>query len=65
MSGNATATKIDSTLSHTMSDGELTPAELVLRASVMQVDVLAITDHDSVAGWPAACAAQARVCGRV
>ena len=31
----------------------------------MQVDVLAITDHDSVAGWPAACAAQARVAPRM
>lgn len=65
MSGNATATKIDLHCHTTMSDGELTPAELVLRASVMQVDVLAITDHDSVAGWAAACAAQAKVAPRM
>lgn len=31
------------------SDGHLTPAEIVLRAHNMQVDVLAITDHDTVA----------------
>lgn len=35
--------------SHTKcSDGELTPEELVLRASNKGVDVLAITDHDTV-----------------
>ena len=37
--------------SHTrFSDGQLTPSELVLRAHSMQVDVLAITDHDTVNG---------------
>ncbi|NTS76128.1 PHP domain-containing protein [Catenovulum sp. SM1970] len=37
--------------SHTnCSDGELTPKELVHRANNLQVDVLAITDHDSVEG---------------
>ena len=37
--------------SHTrFSDGHLTPTELVLRAHQMQVDVLAITDHDTLAG---------------
>ena len=46
--------------SHTRySDGHLTPAELVLRAHTMQVDVLAITDHDTVAGLEAAHAKQA------
>ena len=46
--------------SHTRySDGHLTPAELVLRAHTMQVDVLAITDHDTVAGLAAAHAKQA------
>ena len=34
----------------TASDGQLTPTELLLRAANMQVDVLAITDHDTVAG---------------
>ncbi|MSE18314.1 PHP domain-containing protein, partial [Pantoea agglomerans] len=37
--------------SHTRaSDGLLTPAALVQRAVEMRVGVLAITDHDSVAG---------------
>lgn len=37
--------------SHTKcSDGALTPEELVDRATNFQLDVLAITDHDSVAG---------------
>lgn len=37
--------------SHTRhSDGYLTPTELVARAQTMQIDVLAITDHDTVAG---------------
>jgi len=34
----------------TASDGQLSPQELVLRAIEYQVDVLAITDHDSVGG---------------
>lgn len=34
----------------TASDGTLTPAELVSRAAGQGVEVLAITDHDSVAG---------------
>ena len=46
--------------SHTKySDGHLTPEELVLRAHTMQVDVLAITDHDTVAGLAAAHQTQA------
>ena len=47
--------------SHTkFSDGHLTPTELVLRAHTMQVDVLAITDHDTVAGLDEAHATQAQ-----
>lgn len=42
--------KIDLHCHSTCSDGALTPVELVLRAQQMQVDVLAITDHDTVAG---------------
>lgn len=34
----------------TASDGELTPVELVHRAENKNIDVLAITDHDTVAG---------------
>ena len=37
--------------SHTyFSDGQLSPKELIDRAHNMQVDVLAITDHDTLAG---------------
>lgn len=47
--------------SHTRySDGHLTPQELLARAHNMQVDVLAITDHDTVAGLEEAHAWQAR-----
>jgi 3',5'-nucleoside bisphosphate phosphatase len=34
----------------TCSDGSLTPAELVARAAAAGVEVLALTDHDTVAG---------------
>lgn len=46
--------KIDLHSHTTFSDGQLTPAELVIRAQNMQVDVLAITDHDTTAGLDAA-----------
>jgi predicted metal-dependent phosphoesterase TrpH len=37
---------------HTVhSDGALAPAELVARAAAMGVDVLAITDHDTLGAW--------------
>lgn len=42
------------------SDGTLSPSELVARAAARAVQVLALTDHDTVAGLPearAACAA--------
>ena len=46
--------------SHTWySDGQLSPEELILRAHNMQVDVLAITDHDTVAALDEAEAFQA------
>lgn len=38
----------------TASDGRLSPGELVARAVERRVDVLAITDHDTVAGLKAA-----------
>lgn len=34
----------------TASDGMLTPTELILRAVEQKVDVLALTDHDTLAG---------------
>lgn len=42
------------------SDGALTPTELVARAAVSGVDVLALTDHDSVMGVAEAEAEAAR-----
>jgi predicted metal-dependent phosphoesterase TrpH len=36
------------------SDGSLSPAELVTRAAAAGIDVLALTDHDTVAGVPGA-----------
>jgi predicted metal-dependent phosphoesterase TrpH len=41
----------------TASDGRSTPAELVARAHAAGVTVLAVTDHDTVAGCDAAAAA--------
>ena len=34
----------------TASDGQLTPSELVNRAANRQVNILAITDHDTIDG---------------
>ncbi|GGW75412.1 PHP domain-containing protein [Alteromonas halophila] len=46
--------------SHTrFSDGHLTPSELILRAHAMQLDVLAITDHDTLSGLDEAHRSQA------
>lgn len=44
--------KIDLHSHTTYSDGRLTPAELIQRAQTMQVNVLAITDHDTIHGLP-------------
>jgi predicted metal-dependent phosphoesterase TrpH len=43
----------------TASDGGLSPTEIVMRAENMQVDVLAITDHDTTAGI-----AEAQACAK-
>jgi predicted metal-dependent phosphoesterase TrpH len=42
------------------SDGTLTPAELVARAAERDLEVLALTDHDDVAGLPEAAQAAAQ-----
>jgi predicted metal-dependent phosphoesterase TrpH len=44
----------------TASDGRCAPAELVVRASAAGVTVLAVTDHDTIAG----CAAVSEACGK-
>lgn len=49
--------RIDLHTHSTASDGTDTPAELVQAAADAGVDVLAITDHDTTAGWVEAAAA--------
>jgi 3',5'-nucleoside bisphosphate phosphatase len=49
--------RIDLHTHSTASDGTDSPAELVAVAAAAGVDVLAITDHDTTAGWDAAAAA--------
>ncbi len=49
--------RIDLHTHSTASDGTLTPAELVIAAAAAGLDVVAITDHDTTAGWAAAEAA--------
>ena len=60
--GARTHPVIDLHAHSTVSDGTETPAELVAAAAAAAVDVLAITDHDTVAGWDEAAEA-ARVHG--
>jgi predicted metal-dependent phosphoesterase TrpH len=49
--------RIDLHTHSTVSDGTDTPEELVAAAARAGLDVLAITDHDSTAGWDAAAGA--------
>jgi predicted metal-dependent phosphoesterase TrpH len=53
------ALNIDLHTHSTYSDGSLTPAELVARAAAAGVEVLALTDHDTIAGLDDAAAAAA------
>ena len=48
-------TKYDLHCHSTASDGILSPTEVVLHAHEKGVNVLALTDHDTVAGVPEAC----------
>ncbi|MET8089875.1 PHP domain-containing protein [Micromonospora sp. NPDC005220] len=50
-SRTGSAPRIDLHTHSTASDGTLTPAELVGAAFDAGLDVLAITDHDTTAGW--------------
>ncbi|MGH3975931.1 MAG: PHP domain-containing protein, partial [Pseudonocardiaceae bacterium] len=43
--------RIDLHAHSTVSDGTDTPAELVATAAVVGLDVIALTDHDTTAGW--------------
>ncbi|TDV37612.1 PHP domain-containing protein [Actinophytocola oryzae] len=49
--------RIDLHTHSTASDGTDTPAELVANAAAAGLSVLAITDHDTTAGWASAVAA--------
>jgi predicted metal-dependent phosphoesterase TrpH len=50
--------RIDLHAHSTASDGTDTPAALVAAAVAAKLDVLAVTDHDTTAGWAAALAAR-------
>ena len=56
----AAAPRIDLHTHSTASDGTDTPADLVATAHAAGVGVLAITDHDTTAGWADAAAARPR-----
>jgi predicted metal-dependent phosphoesterase TrpH len=49
--------RIDLHAHSTASDGTLSPAELMAAASAAGLDVIALTDHDTTAGWAPAAAA--------
>lgn len=49
--------RIDLHTHSSASDGTLSPAELVRAAAEAGLDVVALTDHDTTAGWGAAAAA--------
>jgi len=42
------------------SDGAESPAAVVERARAASLDLIALTDHDSMGGWPEACVAAAK-----
>ena len=50
--------RIDLHAHTTASDGTDAPAELVAAAARAGLDVLAVTDHDTVGGWSAALEAR-------
>jgi predicted metal-dependent phosphoesterase TrpH len=52
--------RIDLHTHSTASDGTTSPAELVRAAAAAGLDVVALTDHDTTAGWAAAVAALPR-----
>jgi predicted metal-dependent phosphoesterase TrpH len=52
---------IDLHLHSTASDGTDSPAEVIEAAAAAGLDVVALTDHDTAAGWPAATEAARRL----
>jgi 3',5'-nucleoside bisphosphate phosphatase len=53
--------RIDLHTHSTCSDGTLSPAGLVEAAAAARLDVVALTDHDTFAGWAEAAAAATRL----
>jgi predicted metal-dependent phosphoesterase TrpH len=49
--------RIDLHTHSTVSDGTLSPAGVMAAAATAGLDVVALTDHDNLAGWPEATAA--------
>ena len=49
--------RIDLHTHSTVSDGTLDPAGVIAAAAAAKLDVVALTDHDGLGGWPAAAAA--------
>lgn len=52
--------RIDLHTHSTASDGTQSPADLIAEAAAVGLDVVAITDHDTTAGWDEAAAAARR-----
>jgi 3',5'-nucleoside bisphosphate phosphatase len=52
--GDTALVRIDLHAHSTASDGTDTPAQLVAAAAAAELDVVALTDHDTTAGWLAA-----------
>ena len=59
------STTVDLHLHSTASDGQLEPAVVVARAAAVGLSAIALTDHDTMAGIPAAVAAGERLGVRV
>ncbi len=57
--------KLDLHVHSSASDGRVVPAELVRAAAAAKLDVIALTDHDTIAGVAAACAAATATCVEV
>src|SRR5437879_1292779 len=63
--GDRSTSIVDLHVHSTASDGELPPEQVVARAAAVGLTALALTDHDTVAGVPAAIAAGRRLGLRV
>ena len=50
--------RIDLHTHSSVSDGTESPADLLATAQAAGLDVVALTDHDTTAGWPIAAAAR-------